>query len=73
MVTGGYSGSDYLDTTETFTSDEYTWTTTGARLPRPMGGLRAATIDDRILIFGNYNLFITHQISQEHNNCRWLC
>ena len=62
MVTGGLTGSDYLDTTETFTSDEDTWTTTGARLPRPMYGLRAATIDDRILIFGNYILFITHNI-----------
>ena len=62
MVTGGLTGSDYLDTTETFTSDEDSWTTTGARLPRPMGALRAATIDDRILIFGNYILFITHHI-----------
>ena len=75
MVTGGYSYTDggvNLDTTETLSSDEDTWTNAGARLPRPMGGLRAATIDDRILIFGNYTLFIKHQISQEHNNCRWL-
>ena len=62
MVMGGYGyGSDHLDTTETFTSDEDTWTTAGARLPRPMSGLRAAKIDDRVLIFGNYTLiFITH-------------
>jgi len=52
MVTGGYTGSDRLDSTETFTSDEDSWTTTGAKLPQPMSGLRAANIDDRILIFG---------------------
>ena len=57
MVTGGYT-----DTTETFAGDDGAWTTTGARLPRPMEGLRAATIDDRVLIFGNYTLFITHKI-----------
>ena len=73
MVTGGYTESgSTLDTTETFAGDEGAWTTTAAKLPRPMRGLRAATIDDRVLIFGNYTLFITHQISQEHNNCRWI-
>ena len=54
MVTGGFTGSDSLDTTETFAGDEDSWTTIGARLPRPMSGLRAATIDDRVVIFGNY-------------------
>ena len=64
MVTGGRTGSDYTDTTETFAGDEDTWTTAGARLPRPMDGLRAATIDDRVLIFGNYtiSISITHHI-----------
>ena len=71
MVTGGFTGSASLDTTETLASNQDTWAT-AATLPRPMIGLRAATIDDRVLIFGNYILFITHQISQEHNNCRWL-
>jgi len=57
MVTGGYTESgSTLDTTETLASDEDTWTTTAAKLPRPMRGLRAATIDDRVLIFGGlYN------------------
>ena len=72
MVPGGWAAPYSLDTPETLASDMDTWAT-AATLPRPMSGLRAATIDDRILIFGNYNLFITHQISQEHNNCRWLC
>ena len=72
MVTGGFGSDDQLDTTEIFAGDEDTWATSGARLPRPMYALSAATIDDRILIFGNYILFNTQQISQEHNNCRWL-
>ena len=70
MVTGGY-GSDYLDSTEALATDASSWVTSTAKLPRPMRGLRAANIDDRVLIFGNYSLFITHQISQEHNYCRW--
>ena len=59
MVMGGWTGSDYLDTTETLASDEDTWVT-AATLPRPIDGLRAATIDDRVLIFGNYMYFIYH-------------
>ena len=59
MVTGGYTGSDSLDTTETLASNQDTWAT-AATLPRPMYGLIAATIDDRILIFGNYTLSILY-------------
>merc|ERR1712037_45664 len=54
MVMGGWTGSDNTDTTETFASNEDMWTTSGGRLPRPMSGLRAATVNDRILIFGGY-------------------
>ena len=57
MVTGGYTESGYTDTTETFTSGEGAWSLAGAKLPQPMRGLRAATIDDRVLIFGNYIFF----------------
>ena len=67
MVTGGWTGSDNLDSTETLASDEGSWATSGAKLPRPMRGLRAASIDDRVLIFGDYTSFNTHQISQEYN------
>ena len=72
MVTGGHTTSVSLDTTETLATDASSWVTSTAKLPRPMQGLRAANIDDRVLIFGNFTLFITHQISQEHNNCRRL-
>ena len=69
MVTGGYTGdSDSLDSTETFDGEVGSWAISGAKLPRKMSGLRAANIDNRVLIFGNYPSFITHQISQEHNN-----
>ena len=59
MVMGGATASDFLDTTETLASDEDTWTTVGLTLPRPMIGMRTATIADRILIFGIYVLFIS--------------
>jgi len=72
MVTGGHTGSVYLDSTETLATDASSWVTSTAKLPRPMDGLRAANIDDRVLIFGNKTLLFTHQISQEHKNCRWL-
>ena len=52
MVTGGA----FLDTTETLATDASSWVTSTAKLPRPMSGLRAANIDDRVLIFGNYTL-----------------
>ena len=55
MVTGGWSQSEFdrLDTTETYDSNASSWVSSGAKLPRPMGGLRAANIDDRVLIFGD--------------------
>ena len=59
MVTGGITagaGSDRTDTTETLATDGSSWVTSEAKLPRPMRGLRAANIDDRVLIFGNYTL-----------------
>ena len=66
MVIGGTTGSGYLDTMETLDTDASSWVTSRAKLPRPMWGLRAANIDDRVLIFGK--LFITHQILHEHDN-----
>ena len=54
MVAGGYGYdvSGDLDTIETLASDGSTWVLSGAKLPQPMKGLRAANIDDRVLIFG---------------------
>ena len=49
-MTGGYTGSDFLDSTETFDRKLGSWVASGAKLPRPMYGLRAANIDDRALV-----------------------
>ena len=50
LVSGGYGGS-FLDSTELFDLDLGGWIT-GAALPNPMRYLRAATIDNRVYIFG---------------------
>ena len=41
LVTGGYDGSDFLDSTETFDPLVGSWTASRAKLPRPMSGIRA--------------------------------
>ena len=50
MVTGGYGGG-YLDSTEIFSDN--VWRMVTAKLPSPMQGLRVATINNRVLAFGN--------------------
>ena len=50
-MTGGWDGSDRFDTTELYDPSVGSWTY-GARLPRPMSGLRAAYIAEQVLIFG---------------------
>ena len=49
LVSGGYTGSDYLDSTEIY--DLGSWRS-WAKLPIPMRALRAANIDNRVLLFG---------------------
>ena len=54
FISGGYdfdSGSQ-LDSTELFDPSLGSWATSRAKLPQPMSGLRAANINDRVLIFG---------------------
>ena len=51
LVTSGYDGDDYIDSTEIFDPDHESWRA-GAALPSPMSDLQAATIDNRILTFG---------------------
>ena len=56
LVTGGKDGSNSnVDTTETFNPMVGRWAASGAKLPRPIDGLRAVNINDRVLIFGNDN------------------
>ena len=55
MVAGGWDALNmgwYLDSVETFTLGHFGWVTSKAKLPRPMGDLRAINIDGRVLIFG---------------------
>ena len=58
LVTGGkywITDPQYLDSTEIFDPLLGSWTASGAKLPRPMNGLKAETINDRVLLFGNDN------------------
>lgn len=52
LVTGGLTGSGSSDSTETLDPMLGSWAASEAKLPRPMIGLRAANINDRVLIFG---------------------
>ena len=52
---GGYAPGPpyhYLDSSEKYDPILGSWTTTAAKLPQPMRGLRATNIDARVLIFG---------------------
>ena len=51
MVTGGYFDSGDLDSTEIFSDN--VWKTVAGKLFIPMYGLKAVTISNRVLIFGN--------------------
>ena len=52
MVTGGNDGpNNYLDSTEIFSDN--VWRTVAARLPVAMNSPRVATINNRVLAFGN--------------------
>ena len=67
MVTGGeLSYGVYIDNTEVYDSDLGIWVTSEAKLPRPWYGLKATTIDGRVMIFGNCILVIT-SYHENHN------
>ena len=53
LVTGGYDsdGSSYTDSTEIFSDN--VWRTLTAKLPVPMDNMKVATINNRVLLFGN--------------------
>ena len=56
LVSGGVGSGPgpvyYLDSTEIWDPALKSWKA-GATLPRPMYGLKAANIDNQVLIFGN--------------------
>ena len=51
MVTGGYGDKGELDSTELYDPSTGHWRMSGA-LPSAMSRLRAATVDNRVLVFG---------------------
>ena len=62
LVTGGYDGSDYLDSTEIL--EDKNWRIT-APLPSARISLRAASFDNKILVFGR-NIFIIKTLDIIH-------
>ena len=54
LVTGGRAGWMTLDSTELFDSSVGSWAVAGAKMPYQMVGLRATSIDGRVLIFGKF-------------------
>ena len=56
LVTGGYDGNNRLDTTELLRPFSGWQEITSARLPRPMYGMRVATLDNRVFLFGEWNM-----------------
>ena len=54
---GGNNGNG-LDSTEIFSYRDNVWNTIAEKLPDRIRGVRATTINNRILIFGNYELFL---------------
>ena len=51
MVVGGFNGFEVISSTETFQLGDDYWTESTA-LPRPLSGLRAATLDNIIYVTG---------------------
>ena len=66
LVTGGYD-DDWLDSTEIL--EDNNWRIT-APLPSARYGLRAASIDNKILVFGK-NIFILYNIIIIHYHSKY--
>ena len=57
LVTGGFDDDvNNLDSTE-FLRPGSDWQEISARLPRPMYGLRVTTVDNRVILFGEWNIY----------------
>ena len=52
IVTGGYRYMSRVDTTEIYSYKDNVWTEAG-KLPARMSEMRAATFNNRVLLFGN--------------------
>ena len=54
MVTGGNDGYYILDSTELLRPGSDWQQISSARLPRQMSGVRVITVDNRVLLFGEW-------------------
>ena len=70
LVTGGFVGLSLLDSTEILDIGVGIGWNFGASLPSPRYGLRAANIDDRVLIFGINILHLIELCLTAHITCR---
>ena len=52
MVTGGYDGNDYLDSTELLVPGSGSWRLAAGLLPRPMYSMGVATVDNTLYLTG---------------------
>ena len=52
MVTGGYDWTLKMDSTELYEPASGLWRIIEAKLPSPTDGLKATTVDNRVLIMG---------------------
>ena len=55
IIAGGYDGST-LDSSEVYSYRDNVWTE-GGKMPDRMYGVRAVTVNNRVLLFGMINLY----------------
>ena len=57
-MTGGWDGDNNLDSTEVLRPGSDWQEITSTKLPRPMEGVRVITVDNRVLLFGEWRQII---------------
>ena len=75
LVTGGYNGrnGNLLDTTEFLRPGSDTeWQVISARLPRPVQGVRVTTVDNRVILFGEWNISCNLYLPHTGPCYRWI-
>ena len=56
LVTGGHDGDNRPDSTEFLRPGSEWQEITSARLPRPMLAVGVTTVDNRVILFGEWNI-----------------
>ena len=60
LVTGGWTGSDYLDSTELLVPGSDSWRLASGLLPRPMGGLSVTTVANTLYATGTLVILLLY-------------